>query len=157
MKNLFFILLIMLFISCNKDDKASIVVSTHVDISVKDAKGNNLLNPNNPKSLNQALIKIIYEIKGKKTVFFEEHLDAPGGFSVFKHENEYRMRVFLNSDKNEAYPITYIQWNDKDTDTLKCKISRKAGNTICNQLWFNGKHVWQLYGSKTGRFLEIIK
>ncbi len=156
MKNLFLILSItMLLWSCSKDEHEGIIVDTSVSISVKDTNGNDLLDANNSNSLNLDLVKIIYEANGEKTVFLKKHLDAPKGFSVIKHEKEYRMQVLLNSDKQTARPITYIQWNDTDTDTLKCEISRKSGNEICNKLWLNNKLVWKAYANE--RHLELIK
>lgn len=155
MKYLFFILSIMSFLSCNKDDSEQFIIDTAINISVKDAEGNDLLNSNSLNSLNQNVFKVIYEINGEQIEINDENLDYPKGFFVYQHENEYRIRVFPNTDKNTSYPITYIQWSEIDTDTLKCEIDRNESSEICKKVWLNNELVWQSYD--TERFFEIIK
>ncbi|MDA3780794.1 MAG: hypothetical protein PF487_11340 [Bacteroidales bacterium] len=155
MKYLFFILSIMFFLSCNKDDSEQFIIDTAINISVKDAEGNDLLNSNSSNSLNQNVFKVIYEINGEQIEINDENLDYPKGFFVYQHENEYRIRVFPNTAKNTSYPITYIQWSEIDTDTLKCEIDSTESSEICKKVWLNNELVWQAYD--TERFFEIMK
>lgn len=146
----------MLF-SC-KDDNESFIVDTALDISIKDNKGSDLLDPNNPNSLNENDIKIIYEIDGEQIEVNKPNLDVSRGFFIHKVGSEYRIAIHLNTDKNTQYPVTYIKWNDTDTDTdtLKCEIERKNGNyEVCKKVWLNGEVVWDDYGIE--RFIEIVK
>ena len=155
MKYLFFILLAMLFTSCNSDDNELVIIDTAINISVKDVDGNDLLNTNNPNSLNQNEFKIFYELDGEQIEVNDENLDYPKGFFVYQHENEFRIRIFPNTDKNALYPITYIKWREMDTDTIKCEIDRNGSSEICKKVWLNNELVWQDYD--TERFFEITK
>jgi hypothetical protein len=124
-------------------------------MSIKNSTGSDLLNPTNPNSLDEKDFKIIYEINGEEIEFNEPHLDYSRGFSILQHENKYRIRIFPNTDKNTLYPITYIKWNDVDTDTLKCQIERRSNSEVCKKVWLNGEVVWDDYGIE--RFIEIVK
>jgi hypothetical protein len=145
----------MFLLSCNKDDNEQVIIDTAINISVKDTEGNDLLNANSLNSLNQNSFKVIYEINGEQIEVNDENLDYPKGFFVYQHGNEYRIRVFPNTDKNSSYPITYIKWSEMDTDTLKCEIDRNGNSEICKKVWFNNELVWQAYD--TERFFVIIK
>lgn len=154
MKYLFFFLSALFFTSCT-DDNEQFIVDTAINISVKDVDEKDLLNPNNSNSLNQNEFKILYEINGEQIEVNDENLDYSKGFFVYKHENEYRIRIFPNTDKNDLYPTTYIEWSKMDTDTIRCEIERKESSTICKKVWFNEELVWQAYD--TERFFDIIK
>lgn len=91
--------------SCNKDDNEQVIIDTAINISVKDTKGNDLLNANSLNSLNQNSFKVIYKINGEQIEVNDKNLDYPKGFFVYQHENEYRISVFPNTDKNSSYPI----------------------------------------------------
>lgn len=114
-----------------------------------------MLNANSLNSLNQNSFKVIYKINGERIEVNDKNLDYPKGFFVYQHENEYRIRVFPNADKNSSYPITYIKWSEIDTDTLKCEMDRNGNSGICKKVWLNNELVWQAYD--TERFFVIIK
>lgn len=157
MKHLLFaIAMAAMLSSCNSESQEQFVVSGSVDISVKDKDGSDLLNPDNENSLDINLIKIYYEIGGKKIEVNEPDLDHSKGFFITReHENGYRIVIHLNMDINEEYPLTYIEWNPDDTDTIKCLIERTWNTEICKKVWFNGEIVWDDYS--TERFFEILK
>ncbi|NPA67323.1 MAG: hypothetical protein GXO50_01810 [Chlorobi bacterium] len=156
MKNLIYLLLVMSLIACSKEENTEqFIIDTDIDISLKDDDGNDLLDPNNTDSYDENTIKIIYEVNGEQFEFYDEKLDAPKGFFIYQHENEYRLRLFPNISDIENYPVTYIKWNESDTDTIKCLIERKFNSEICRKVWFNDKVVWESYD--TDRYFEIIK
>ncbi len=155
MKYLIFLLSAMIFSSCNSDDNDLVIIDTAINISIKDINGNDLLNPNNSNSFNENEFKILYEINGEQIVVNDDNLSYPRGFFVYQHDNEYRIRIFPNTNQNVDYPITYIKWDELDIDTLKCEIERKESSTVCKKVWFNEELVWQAYD--TERFFEIIK
>ena len=67
-------------------------------------------------------------------------LDNPRGFFVEKlseKETGKGMRIFLNADSSEEYPITYLRWNETETDILKAKYRRSSGSVILEKLWLN--------------------
>ncbi len=149
----------MLFSCTSENVEGYVIIDTSMEIIVKDKDGSDLLNPDNENSLNTNLVKIYYEIGGKKIEVNEPHLDNPKGFSIFCKDNQYRIGIGPNTDRNEEYPLTYIEWNPDDTDTIKCLIerakSRNGNSTICRKVWFNGKVVWDDYGVE--RSFVIVK
>lgn len=156
MKYLFFLLSIVFFISCEKQgNEGEVIVDVAISISVKDGDGNDLLNANGSNSLNQHDFKVIYEINGKQVEVNDQKLHSPKGFFVYQAENEYRIRIFPNTDKNVERPVTYIQWSETEIDTIKCEIERKGSSTICTKVWLNDELVWQAYD--TERFIQIVK
>lgn len=154
MKYLIIIVICIFLSSCN-DDNAQTNIDVYIDMSIKNSAGSDLLNPTNSNSLDESNIKIIYEIDGEQIEFNEPDLTASRGFFIFQHENKYRIRIFPNTDKNTPFPITYIKWNDVDTDTLKCEIERKSNSETCTKVWLNEEVVWDSYGGE--RFIEIVK
>lgn len=150
MRQLFFIITAVLVSACS-DENEGFVVDTGLDIAVRDSAGNDLLDPQNPSSFKEGEIRLFYLRDGKAVEFFEGHR----GYSIYEHEHEFRLGVSLNSDKNEEFPVTILQWNTSDMDTLKCHIRRRSGSVICDKVWLNEDLVWEAY--KTERFIEMIK
>ncbi|NHN25766.1 hypothetical protein FIA58_008775 [Flavobacterium jejuense] len=148
-------LVIMLFSSCNSNDSEQFIVDTSITISVKDSDGIDLLNSKNSNSLDPNKFKIIYVIDGVSVEFYDENASYPKGFFIYEHENEYRIKIFPNVKNKDNLPITYIKWNEVDSDTLKCEIEKNINSEICKKVWLNDKIVWQSY--KNERYFEIIK
>lgn len=155
MKYLLFFLTAVLFNSCNSDDKDQFIIDTAINISLKDKDGNDLLSTDSPNSLNQNEFKLYYEINGEQVEVNDEELDYSKGFFIYQHENEFRIRIFPNSQDNSLITNTYIKWNKTDTDTIRCEIERSNSSEVCKKVWFNDKLVWQAYD--TERYFEIIK
>ena len=155
MKHLIFLISLLSIISCSKDNNEKLNIDTSIDLSVKDSYGVDLLNPNNPNTLDVDAIEIQYVSNGQAITVNNINLDYPKGFFIYKHNNEYRMRLFPNDDKDENYPITYIKWNGNDIDTLNCKIERNKNSQICKAVWFNGSIVWDDYNKE--RYFVIEK
>src|SRR5690606_11122352 len=106
MKAVCYLLISGAFLSCNKNENESILVDTVIHISLKDIQGNDLLDPHNPVSYGHDDIKLFYVLDGHEVEVFDGNMDQPKGFSISKHENEYRMTIFPNVDKNEEHPVT---------------------------------------------------
>jgi len=149
-----FSLAMILFPSCGSDND-QFIVDTAINISVSDGEGNDLLNPVNVKSFMENEIKIFYIVNGQEIEVNNIDMAYPKGFFIYEDENEFRLRVFPNVDKNSELPVTYIKWNDKVVDTIKCSIERKNNSEICTKVWLNDNLVWE--GYETERFFEIIK
>jgi len=165
MKNYLLMIFVIFIISCSKQedqklDNIGVNVDRDINISVKDSAGNDLLDPENPQAIRESEIWLYYLIDGKKEKVYIPNLDHPRNFFIFKdHRNydssEYIIRVFPNDEKSNSYPITYIQWNNADTDTIKCEIERTEYEVRCTKVWYNGELKWK--GNDTWRYFEIIK
>ncbi len=150
MKNLILFCTALFFLSCSKSDKEENQSSVHLDgieIAVRNAAGEDLLDPNTPNAYSADGIKLFYEINGEVVEVYDPAMDHPRNFIIYNYinenESEYRIGIFLNYDRNEAQPITYIQWNETDRDTIKAKF-HYSGPADSNysfdieNLWFNG-------------------
>lgn len=157
MKYLTILILALILSSCSSDDEGGdqFVVATALDISVKDAQGNDLLDPDNVNSLNENQIKLLFEINGEQVEFYDANLTYPKGFFLFQHENEYRLKVFPNTSATEANPVTYIIWNEDDIDTIKSEVKRTNNSEEITKVWFNDDLIWE--GNESERYFEIIK
>lgn len=163
MKNLLFLCSLLLF-SCSKDNNGSqsTSIDTGIKIYLKDANGNNLLDTPNYK---EKTIKVLYLINNEVKEFFEPHLDNPRAFRFIIDERPLPLRMGLgpNTTETEEFPITYIQWNETDTDTVKCHFRRangKDGTLIqCDKIWYNNKFVWDMSNpeDRDDRSITIIK
>lgn len=98
---------------------------------------------------------MFYILDGREVEVFDGNMDQPKGFSIYKHENEYRMTIFPNIDKSEEYPVTIIQWKENEQDTIKCSIQRGPNMEVCKKVWFNGELAWEAYDNE--RLLRITK
>lgn len=56
---------------------------------------------------------------------------------IYQNSDRYVIRVFLNYDKGEKLPETYIQWNENDKDIVKVEYSRTKNSTIKKNVWLN--------------------
>ena len=159
MKNLIYIIAAIFVIGCSDDDEYMVCCNTgtHMDgieIAVKNENGADLLDPNNPEAYQENNIKLFYKVDGEIVEVYDSTLDSPRNINIYKHENEYRIGINLNYDRNEDQPITYIQWNETDRDTIKAQFHYTGPEdsnysfTIEN-LWFNG--------TEKEPYFEIVK
>ncbi len=148
--------------SCSKsnDDEPQIQHSINrgVEISLKNINGEDLLDPNKPNSYNAENIKLYYLINGEKQEVFDQNMDYPRNFLIFKHESEYRIRIFQNDTETEIepLPITFVEWNATDTDTLQAEFYKADGLIQVIKTWFNGELKWDGENGQEN-FFTIIK
>jgi len=154
MKNIFILLVVVLCISCNNDaeSKQAEVFFTSINVYLKNSAGENILDTD---KYPENSISIRYLIGGKELGYgYDIHgaiLDNPKGFflgRLSENVTEKGMRVFLNHDSSEEYPITYIHWNSTETDTLKTKYRRTIGidgnAVVLEKVWLNDVLVWRV-------------
>jgi hypothetical protein len=149
MKNLLIILVVTILFGCDKaDDSIEREYNSFIDVSLEfsvlNSQNEDLLNPENPNHLDITKIKLFYVIDGEMQEVYNPRMDHPRNFRIYQHENEYRIGVTLNLTETSEKPITYIQWNDTDTDTIEVTIKRTQNSTIHDEIWLNGIHVWEL-------------
>jgi hypothetical protein len=141
-KTTLLLILCISMLSCTKDNpnNSSFLIDREVYIYLKNNQGENLLNTANYNSEN---FKIYYEINGQKIEVNNPLLDASRGFVISDWTNPISMGVALNDVIADIPTITYIEWNDTDTDTLKTSYIRTENSFIWDKLWVNGELVWQ--------------
>jgi len=156
MKTVTLIILIfaMIFLSCQEEE-----VSTNIDIVIEitviDKSGNDLLNPSVENSFKEESIKIYYLIDGVVEEVYYPNSDNPKGFRIYERDSIYRMGLSPNGNKKEEFPVTYIQWNETDTDTVKGSFLRGEGFLMCTKVWYNGVLMWEDYN--TERRITVVK
>ena len=147
MKNLLMILVVTALFACNKSNDVEILsayyINTSVEFSIINSQNEDLLDSNNPNHINEENIKLFYVIDGENQEVYDSNMDYPRNFLIYKHENEYRIRVFLNNSETSEKPITYIQWNESDIDTIEVTIKRTQISELKDEIWLNGIHVWE--------------
>lgn len=142
-----------LFLSCEKSQKNEFI-STSVDIYVQNAIGEDLLE----STYLSSFIKLFYEIDNEKVEVYNENLDAPRGIKIVEIEGTQALRVTLNTSDND-YPITYIEWNEFDTDTIRNNYTKTDDGLVfrLDTLWYNGERMLpdQFFGPTLG--FRIVK
>jgi len=167
MKNLIFLLLAnILLISCSSDNNNNGNSYYNLDVGItmtfKDINGNDLLNPNNINAYSTDLIKIYYlKENGDIEEIYNSNLDSPRNFKIItpedSQENIYALYLTPNTYLTEN-AITYIEWNNTETDTIKTNYRYGDNYTICNKIWYNNVNVWtENTNVNSGRLFEIIK
>ncbi|SRX55997.1 hypothetical protein [Aequorivita sp. CIP111184] len=161
MKTIATLILLTILTSCSKNNddepqQQANVIDVNVELSLKSTNGEDLLDPNNPNGYKAEDIKLYYLINGEKQEVFDANMDYPRNFFIFKHESEYRIRIFQNLAETEALPITYVEWNNQDTDTLQAEYHRADRLIQVIKTWFNGELKWDVVSNKEN-FFTIIK
>ncbi|MFT7898647.1 hypothetical protein VBY74_01570 [Tenacibaculum ascidiaceicola] len=128
-----------------------------IEFSIFNTLNEDLLNIENPMHLNRSSFKVFYEINGKKTEVNNPNLDYPKGFKIYKHVNEYRIRIFLNYSKTENIPTTYIQWDDNKTDTIKTFYQKSQNSILQDIIWLNGEKIWKRTNNNSKPHFVLIK
>lgn len=143
MKSLVTILIIMILSSCNSDDrKEHFNLDVGIEFSITDSEGNDLLNPENSNSYNHSDIKLFYKKNGVYDEVFNKNLDHPRNIKIYKHIDNYRIRITLNHIIEETQPETLIKWNENDSDTIKAEFNRTNSSTIIKKTWLNDSLIW---------------
>jgi hypothetical protein len=144
MKNTLFIFMaiISLFLNnCKKDSKGNSVVEINIDISYKDALGNDLLDVTKQNHFSSDSIMLYSLINGKKIEILYPNLSHPKMFYIYKNDslNLNLLRVSLEQDS------TLIELNKRIIDTITCTIDKSNGNEILRKVWYNSVLKWE-YG-----------
>ena len=160
MKKFVLFTLILLIMSCKKEGVKNVgfVLDASVDMKLINNQGVDLLNSNIDNTYNTSDIRLYYLQGGQvKQYNGGSNQDYPKGYFIFlDSENYNNIRIFLNHDDNEEYPITYIKWNELDTDTIKTHYKRSQTIIALDSIWYNGMLHWT-FNSNVRHVLEISK
>lgn len=134
--------IIILFTNCTKESPVGEVFSVGVDIFIENENGENLLSKNTPNHYDENLMRVSYVINGNSFIAYDGDLDCPSMICVTEELGETWVGILTNYTDTEDYPLTYIHWNESDTDTLKCHYIRNEHGTVCDEVWFNGEKMF---------------
>ena len=159
MKKLLIILTVTTFIACNKSNDIvdGFNIYSGMEFSIFNANNEDLLNPENPNHINTESIRLFYDINGEKGNMYNGDSSNPRNISIYKHENEYRIRIGLNHTDKSDKPITYIQWNESEIDTVEVVYKRTRYAVEQNIIWLNGEQVWEIGDNTKVPYVKLIK
>ena len=133
MKKSIFLLAIVLQISCSKDNQNAAIVNAHIDLSIRSAESADVTNIGNYRFDKMTVQYLVNGVKINPQSQGNQPLNISENSTAVK-----RFRFFLNHDEKEEHPITYIIWNNVDTDTIKAHFERKEGYLAYDKIWING-------------------
>jgi len=154
MKKIYLLLLPLIFSSCEKSKNCCTVVDTAIEIHYVDENGNNWLNQ---QELNENNINVYFMKEGQKEKIFRGNLDQPKMFSVRKNalgEDALGLSPSDYIENNKSR--TLIEFSSADVDTVDCLFNTSNSNMICEEVWYNGKPIWDA-SQNTPRAVEIVK
>jgi len=166
---------ICVLVSCQRE-----IGNTVFDIdfyfSVKDAKGNNLLDPSTQGYYNKDSIRLYSWKDGVKTELYHHNLTAQRNFEIFQNSNnEYGIKVYAEPGEgnNSQTTTILIQWklnDDTNVDTVATFINKLVTDnsdiSTVDKITYNNTVVWDYnknqYYSQWGdlsykRFFQIVK
>lgn len=160
MKKQILILVVFTLFGCNKSEElaAGTIISREFTFSVFDANNQDLLDSSITNHYDADEIKLFYEIDGKVIEVFDPEMAHPRNFKIYKHENEYRIMIYMNSSETSTEPITYIQWRNNDIDTIKAFFERpNNGSIFKRKVWLNNVQVWEWSSENDIGYFKLIK
>ncbi len=164
MKKLFYFLFMGWFpFACKapKESPTSFYLDKIFFISIKNNQGLDLLSPLTPNAYLEKEIQVHYHRQTKAT----QSTDNPNTnqnkyFKLLSPEDTKTANYLLEINPNSLPPypsITYINWNKKETDTLKCDYRSANNLLVCSQVWYNGVLVWDEKENTASRVIELTK
>jgi hypothetical protein len=143
MKKLITILTIATFFSCDsnndyKELRLKKYINTSIDFSVFNAQNEDLLDSKTANHIDTNKIKLFYVING----ITKELVNNPKNQIIYVHKdsntNACIIRIMMNDSEKIKKSITYIQWNEKDTDTIETTYERGKDYIFPKDVWLNG-------------------
>jgi hypothetical protein len=133
-------------IACKEDGVDSANVDIQFNFDVRDAEGQSLLDPATPNAYQASQLDIYYSIDGEKKRVQNNLMREPENFSIKPHEitNEYIMNLGPNIVNRPTTSVTYIQWNEQDTDTVTCEFAVSEQSIVTTRIIYNGQEVWSV-------------
>jgi len=146
------ILIISISLSCSKKEEENpgslgFYIDQSVLITMVNEEGVDLLDPQVESAYNSSKVKIFHLINNKKVFYYDNMLDAPGGYKTY---NPYER---LDS----SYYVFCLLRTSTDTDTIKCQLYESDGYLGCTKVWCNGKVVWEKEVDSGERTFNLIK
>ena len=158
MKKIVLIVAVIALFGCNKSNEINdqFNLDNGIEFSVFNSIDEDLLDTSMPNHYEVNGIKLFYKVNGKTNEVYNSEMDNPRNYKIYKHENEYRIRVFMNNTETSEKPVTYIQWNNNDTDTIEVSYERTGNAILKRKVWLNGKQIWDRALNKE-EYYQLIK
>lgn len=138
-----FVLTAIIMIGCSTvSSDNSTFLSNDVYIKYVNKKGENLLNPAHSHAITEQNTNLYYLINGKKKRVYRPNLDAPKMFVIgngFDSSGDYEMKLFANTPPDQMTAITYINFKNFPTDTLKVQYESPNSSIAITKVWYNGE------------------
>lgn len=127
--------IVSIITSCSKSSDNAEDIGANLDIYVQNSEGKNLLGD----VYKEENIKLYYLDAGKVKEVYDPNMATPRNVKFVDIAGSKVLRVFTNLN-DEAYPITYIEWNKEEMDTIRCHYRRSENNSNINidSVWYNG-------------------
>ncbi|RZL38188.1 MAG: hypothetical protein EOO96_03450 [Pedobacter sp.] len=140
-KAVLFILISMAFISCKKEISGPLIEAS-VSLSLVNAKGDDLLNPNSSNVINEGNVDVYILRKGNKIRLYEGNLDAAKFFKIRNIGNKYALQLYfdLEDESFKDNKITqYITFKDGSEIEVVGEFNSDRGkNKILQKIWIDG-------------------
>ena len=154
MRKLYFLPLLLLFTACEEASDCCSVVDTSLDIKYSDVNGGNWLNQ---QGLHEGNITVYFMKEGRKEKVHRGHLDTPKMFSIYRNASDQEiLRLFPSDYIENGKSYTLIEFSATDVDTVVCLFNTSNSSIIGEEVWYNGKSVWNIDQSSP-RAIEVIK
>lgn len=145
MKYSIFLLICTVLLSSCKDDGNSYdsipLGDRQFAFSMIDSENEDLLNPEIQGTYNTDQIKLYYLVEGEKEEVYEANLKYPRAYNIDAVDGMFYINIFANFNDEDEWPVTFIEWNGDDADTVKCEFS-KENVKIIKKTWYNDELVW---------------
>ena len=133
-----------------KDEEIEPLLRMHIEqevqFKIKNADGVDLLNPSTEKGLKR--FKVYYIVDGKKKLYFEPWLDAPGAYLIQKEwtGEDYVLRVLLSGptlkNPNVNGVKTFLEFPDGHTDTITADYHVRPNLRVVTRAYYNDRLEW---------------
>jgi hypothetical protein len=156
MKKILVLLAALSLFGCNKTTENSTVLDVGFEFSVFNAQNEDLLDPATNNFYDEKEIKLFYKVGGEVNEVYLAGTDNPRNFKIFKHEKEYRIGIVMNHIETSEKTVTYIQWNDSDTDTIETTFESSRNDPKKRKVWLNGVEIWD-WTTNENEYYKMIK
>lgn len=147
MKLLYICTVLFSFLGCSLsgNNPSAIDDDTRIHFLFVDQEGNDLLNPDHPHAITEHNTDLYYLVKNEKQKVFEKNLDHPKHFHIWKSDETgfYYMTLFPNHNFTNNTSLTYIEFADSSTDTVKIEVEEE-NIWVCTKVWFNQQLKWSI-------------
>ena len=135
-KFLYFLFMCIMISSCSDERDCGCSGGqyiTNIKVSINDEQGNTLLE------------NVEYQENNFSSYFFRNGILNSLSQPVFYNAGDtQKVLIHLNTDELEEFPVTYVRWNENDTDTIKAKFLHNENSIILDQAWINNQEFLDL-------------